>query len=192
MGGMGLTIFIQGLKTPDGNSLGYISGALMLVFLVIIISALPSTFKQYPVKGDPIIEFDSKEITINGEKKKLSEVLEMRLTISLEPVGNKEANEKYVDSILSAEPPKHVTGNLDFAVKHVGKKGETSKTLYTTVADSYEALVALFSAGVKHYSIVYSLKKISKVSTYNLGDTTTEDGVKLSDLSKKDRLKQLY
>ena len=192
MGGMGLTIFIQGLKTPDSNSLGYISGAIMLVFLVIIISALPSTFKQYPVKGDPIIEFDSKEITINGEKKKLSEVLEMRLTITLEPVGNKEANEKYVDSILSAEPPKHVTGNLDFAVKHVGKKGETSKTLYTTVADSYEALVALFSAGVKHYSIVYSLKKISKVSTDNLGDTTTEDGVKLSDLSKKDRLKQLY
>lgn len=192
MGGMGLTIFIQGLKTPDGNSLGYISGAVMLVFLVVIISTLPSTFKQYPVKGDPIIEFDSKEITINGEKKKLSEVLEMRLTITLEQVGNKEANEKYVDSILSAEPPKHVTGNLDFAVKHFGKKGESSKTLYTTVADSYEALVALFSAGVKHYSIVYSLKKISKVSTYNLGETTTEDGAKLSDLSKKDRMKQLY
>ena len=32
MGGMGLTIFIQGLKTQDGNSLGYISGAVMLVF----------------------------------------------------------------------------------------------------------------------------------------------------------------
>lgn len=85
-----------------------------------------------------------------------------------------------------------MTGNVDFAVKAIGKKGETTKTLFTTVADSYEALVALYQAGVKHYSIVYSLKKISKTSRYNLGEAVTEDGVKLSELSKKDRMKQLF
>ena len=164
----------------------------MLIFVVIFLSMIPSSFKQYPVDGKPIIEITPKAITINGEAKKISDILEVRLTITLAPVGNKEENEKYVDSLLDKEPEKHMTGNVDFAVKAIGKKGETTKTLFTTVADSYEALVALYQAGVKHYSIVYSLKKISKTSRYNLGEAVTEDGVKLSELSKKDRMKQLF
>ena len=82
--------------------------------------------------------------------------------------------------------------NIYAELKAIGKKGETTKTLFTTVADSYEALVALYQAGVKHYSIVYSLKKIAKTSRYNLGEVVTEEGVKLSELSKKDRMKQLF
>ena len=35
-------------------------------------------------------------------------------------------------------------------------------------------------------------KKIAKTSRYNLGETVTEEGVKLSELSKKDRMKQLF
>ncbi len=192
MGGMGATIFIQGINNPETGTMGYLMGAIMLVFVVIFLSMIPSSFKQYPVDGKPLIEIYPKEIVINGERKKLSDVLEMRLTITLDSVGNKEENEKFVNSLLDKEPESHITGNIDFAVKHIGKKGETSKTLYTTVADSYEALVALYQAGIKHYSIVYSLKKITKASRYNLGETLTEDGTKLSDLSKKDRMKQLF
>lgn len=192
MGGMGASIFIQGLNNPDSSTVGYLMGAIMLIFVVIFLSMIPSSFKQYPVDGKPIIEITPKAITINGETKKISDILEVRLTITLAPVGNKEENEKYVESLLDKEPAKHVTGNVDFAVKAIGKKGETTKTLFTTVADSYEALVALYQAGVKHYSIVYSLKKISKTSRYNLGEVVTEEGVKLSELSKKDRMKQLF
>ena len=164
----------------------------MLIFVIIFLSMIPSSFKQYPVDGKPIIEILPKEVKINGESKKYSDILEVRLTITLDSVGNKQENEKFVDSLLSKEPEKHMTGNLDFAVKAIGKKGETTKTLFTTVADSYEGLLALYRAGIKHYSIVYSLKKISKVATYNLGETVTEDGTKLSELSKKDRMKQLF
>ncbi len=192
MGGMGATIFIQGLNNPETGTMGYLMGAIMLIFVVIFLSMIPSSFKQYPVDGKPLIEIYPKEIVINGERKKISDVLEVRLTITLDSVGNKEENEKFVNSLLDKEPESHITGNIDFAVKHIGKKGETSKTLYTTVADSYEALVALYQAGIKHYSIVYSLKKIAKVSRYNLGETLTEDGTKLSELSKKDRMKQLF
>lgn len=192
MGGMGASIFIQGLNNPESSTVGYLMGAIMLIFVVIFLSMIPSSFKQYPVDGKPIIEITPKAITINGEAKKISDILEVRLTITLAPVGNKEENEKYVESLLDKEPEKHMTGNVDFAVKAIGKKGETTKTLFTTVADSYEALVALYQAGVKHYSIVYSLKKISKTSRYNLGEAVTEDGVKLSELSKKDRMKQLF
>ena len=192
MGGMGASIFVQGLKNPEASTMGYLMGAIMLIFVVIFLSMIPSSFKQYPVDGKPIVEILPREIVINGESKKLSDILEVRLTITLGSVGNKEENEAYVNSLLDKEPEKHITGNLDFAVKTIGKKGETTKTLFTTVADSYEALVALYQAGVKHYSIVYSLKKIAKVSTYNLGETVTDDGVKLAELSKKDRMKQLF
>lgn len=192
MGGMGASIFVQGLKNPETGTMGYLMGAIMLIFVVIFLSMIPSSFKQYPVDGKPIVEILPREIVINGESKKLSDILEVRLTITLGSVGNKEENEAYVNSLLDKEPEKHITGNLDFAVKTIGKKGETTKTLFTTVADSYEALVALYQAGVKHYSIVYSLKKIAKVSTYNLGETVTDDGVKLAELSKKDRMKQLF
>ncbi len=192
MGGMGVSIFVGGLKNPESGTVGYLMGAIMLIFVIVFLSMIPSSFKQYPVDGKPLIEIFPKEIVINGEKKKISEILEMRLTITLDSVGNKAENEKFVDSLLDKEPEKNVTGNIDFAVKAIGKKGETTKTLYTTVADSYEALVALYQAGVKHYSIVYSLKKIAKTSRYNLGETVTEDGVKLSELSKKDRMKQLF
>lgn len=192
MGGMGASIFVQGLKNPETGTMGYLMGAIMLIFVVIFLSMIPSSFKQYPVDGKPIVEILPREVVINGESKKLSDILEVRLTITLGSVGNKEENEAYVNSLLDKEPEKHITGNLDFAVKTIGKKGETTKTLFTTVADSYEALVALYQAGVKHYSIVYSLKKIAKVSTYNLGETVTDDGVKLAELSKKDRMKQLF
>lgn len=192
MGGMGVSIFLQGISNPETASIGYVMGAILIILTAISVSSIPASFKQYPVDGKPVIEFTSKEIRINDVVKKFSDVLEMRLTITLAPVGNKEENEKFVDSLLDKEPPKNVVGNLDFAVKDIGKKGETTKTLYTTVADSYEALVSLYAAGVKHYSIVYSLKKIAKKSAYSLNDSTTKDGSKLSDLSKKDRLKQLF
>ena len=79
--------------------------------------------------------------------------------------------------------------HLDFAVPD---KGTKLKTVYTTVADAYEALVALYQAGFKHYSIVYSMKKLAKKATYDIGQTKTESGNTLASLSKKERLKQLF
>ena len=127
MGGMGASIFIQGLNNPESSTVGYLMGAIMLIFVVIFLSMIPSSFKQYPVDGKPIIEITPKAITINGEAKKISDILEVRLTITLAPVGNKEENEKYVDSLLDKEPEKHMTGNVDFAVKAIGKRAKPPK-----------------------------------------------------------------
>ena len=71
------------------------------------------------------------------------------------------------------------------------KKGKLT-TVYTTVCDGYEALLALYKAGFKHYSIVYALKKLARKSTYSLGNTKTSDGEPLSELSNKERRKQLF
>lgn len=188
LAGMGATIIAASIQNTE-NPMGWLSGALMIVMFVFAISLIPNAFKQYPVKNDPIIEIKQREIVINGETFKYSDVKEARLTITVEPVGKKEENEKFLDSLLSKEPPAHITANLDFAVPD---KGTKLKTLYTTVADAYEALVALYQAGFKHYSIVYSMKKMAKKATYDIGQTKTETGSTLASLSKKERLKQLF
>lgn len=188
LAGMGISIIIAGLQNPE-NPTGLISGLFMVILFVMVIAMMPSAFKQYPVKKVPLIELKPKEITIHGETFKQSDVKEVRLTISLQPVGNKEENEKYLNSLLDKEPLANVTANLDFVVP--GAKGKL-KTVYTTIENGYEALVALYQAGYKHYSIVYSLKKLAKKATYDLGQTKTEDGKTLSSLSKKERLKQLF
>lgn len=189
LGGMGISVFVAGIK-DNANPMGWISGVLMMILFVLAISMIPGAFKQYPVKHEPIIEITPKEIKVFGETYKLSDILEARLTITLESVGNKAENEKFLDSILDKEPQAGLTANLDFAVPDT-KRGKT-KTVYTTVENAYEALVALYQVGFKRYSIVYSLKKLAKKATFSIGERKTEDGKTLASLSKKDRLKQLF
>ncbi|MBE5742270.1 MAG: hypothetical protein E7360_02990 [Clostridiales bacterium] len=188
LAGMGVTIILASLQN-QADPMGWISGALMLVFFVFAVSLIPNAFKQFPIKNEPIIEVKQREVVINGEEYKYADVKEVRLTITVEPVGKKEENEKFLNSLLSKEPPAHITANLDFAVPD---KGNKLKTVYTTIADAYEALVALYQAGYKHYSIVYSMKKMAKKATYDIGQTKTENGTTLASLSKKERLKQLF
>ncbi len=190
MGGMGLTIILGGIQN-GGGSMSFISGALTLVCLIFAISMIPNAFKQYPTKNKPLIEVKPREIVINGTAVKISDIYQMRLTLTVDATGKKDEILQTLEALASKEPPRHTTGNLDFAVKDV--KPDKPKTLYTTVADSYEALIAVFSAGVKHYDIVYAAKKQSIKSTYDLmNSSVTVDGTKLSDLSKKERRKQLF
>lgn len=188
MGGMGLSIILGGKN--GGGTMAFISGALTLVCLIFAVSMIPSAFKQYPVKNEPLVEVKPREIVINGTPVKINEIYQVRLTLTVDPVGKKEDNLKMLQSLADKEPPKNTTGNLDFAVKD--PKSDKPKTLYTTIADSYEGLLAVFSAGVKHYDIVYTMKKQSIKSTYDLNSSLTADGTKLSELSKKERLKQLF
>jgi hypothetical protein len=185
---MGISIIISAIQTPD-NSSAWIPGILMIALFVMVVATMPSAFKQFPTKKVPLVTVKPREITVNGETFKLSDVKEVRLTITLAPVGNKEENEKYLNSILDKEPTAGVTANLDFVVP--APKGKL-KTVYTTIENGYEALLTLYQAGYKHYSIVYSMKKLAKKATYDLGQTKTEDGKTLSSLSKKERLKQLF
>lgn len=188
LGGMGVTVLIPGLQNQD-NPMGWISGALMLFLLIFCISIIPGAFKQYPIKNEPVVVVTTKDITIMGTTYKHADVKNVRLTITVGPVGNKAENEKFLDSLVDKEPPKNVTANLDFVVPD--KKGKLT-TVYTTVCNGYEALVDLYKAGFKHYSIVYSLKKLARKSNYSIASTQTSEGKPLSELSKKERKRQLF
>ena len=188
LAGMGISIIATSIQNQS-DPMGWISGLLLLILFVMVVAMIPGAFKQYPVKKEPIVIVKAKEVTVHGVTYRYQDIKEVRLTITLESVGNKVENEKFLDSILDKEPPKNITANLDFAVP--GKKGKI-ETVYTTIENAYEALLAIFQAGYKHYTIVYSLKKLAKKSTYNLNSSKTEDGKTLASLSKKERLKQLF
>ncbi|MBO4262660.1 MAG: hypothetical protein J5903_02620, partial [Clostridia bacterium] len=186
MGGMSVMMFVN-----SEAGFNWITGALMLVFVVLGVSMIPGAFKQYPVKNEPLIEVRPREAVITGKTVKISDIYEVRITYTVAPVGKKDENEKHLDEVAKTEPPRKVTANVDVVLKNVPEKSK-DKVIYTTVADAYGALLAFYKAGCKHYRIIYSMKKLTRVSSYNLGDTVTEDGLKLSAVSKKDRRKQLF
>ena len=186
LGGMTLVMFLS------DQTMSIMSGVIMAFVLIVGVMMIPGGLKQYPVKNDAIIEVGPKEATIAGKTVKISDIYEVRLTITLAPVGTKEENEKFLDEIMKAEPERNMTANLDFTMKTpIDPKGR-EKEIYTTIANAYEGLLAFYKAGCKHYRIIYSMKKLTRVSTYNLGDTVAENGLKLSQISKKDRAKQLF
>ena len=141
--------------------MSFISGALTLVCLIFAISMIPNAFKQYPTKNKPLIEVKPREIVINGTAVKISDIYQMRLTLTVDATGKKDEILQTLEALASKEPPRHTTGNLDFAVKDV--KPDKPKTLYTTVADSYEALIAVRPYEFQRYrrrnEIIRPLKK---------------------------------
>lgn len=184
LGGMSVVTFMG-----EGGQLSLLMGMLMVVFLVFGISMIPSAFKQYPTKTEPLLEVYPKEIVVCGKRVKPNDILVVRLTITLPTVGTKAQNEEFIDKVSKEEPERNMTADLDFTLRNQTKK---DKPVYTTIACAYEALLALYAAGVKHYEILYSMKKLTRLSTYRLDETVSEDGVRLGEISKKDRLKQLY
>ena len=184
LGGMSVVTFMG-----EGGQLSLLMGMLMVVFLVFGISMIPSAFKQYPTKMEPLLEVYPKEIVVCGKRVKPNDILVVRLTITLPTVGTKAQNEEFIEKVSKEEPERNMTADLDFTLRNQTKK---DKPVYTTIACAYEALLALYAAGVKHYEILYSMKKLTRLSTYRLDETVSEDGVRLGEISKKDRLKQLY
>ena len=91
LAGMGISIIVASLQNTENPS-GWISGLLLLILFVMAVSMIPGAFKQYPVKKEPIIEVKPKEVVVFGETLKFSDIKDVRLTITLAPVGNKEEN----------------------------------------------------------------------------------------------------
>lgn len=86
-------------------------------------------------------------------------------------------------------PEDECFGTLELTFKPAAKvsKGEVR---VVTVEDCLGALVAMVDAGVKHYSITFSLKKFFETAKFSVTKTEIKQQ-KLSDVSKKDRLKQI-
>jgi len=171
------------------NSKSYVMAGSLGIIIIFIIALIPSVIKQYPTKQVALIEISPKEVKVQNETVKISDISKVRMTISLNSVGKKDENMKFIKETAAKKPEEGLTGDLDFVIR---QKNGKDKVLYSTISNCPEALTTLYKLGLKHYEILYSLGKLSELSTFRLEETLTEDGKKLSDISKKDRVKQLF
>lgn len=181
IGGFAAYLFVEGQQLLAG---------VMLIFLVIPLATIPSTFMNYPTKNVPLLEVNGSRIKIRGDKKeyKGSEILAVSVIIDLPDYkGTAEERAAELKRIAAIKPTEPVLGTCDLIVKNEKGKEETK---YNIVSDCIGALDALLQAGVKKYRIVYCMKKLNTPASYAM-IAPSEKGKDLEELSEKERMNQL-
>ncbi len=180
IGGLAAVFFIMKQQTI---------GFLILVFLVIALSTIPSALSNYPLKRKPLIEVNGSRVKLYGKEEfKASEILAVSVCIEVPAIKKtKEENKAFLMEVAKTKPTEKVLGTCDILVKDAKGKDETK---YNIVDDAIGALDALLIAGVKKYRIVYCMKKMTCPAGYTMKSTPNKDQ-EYAELSEKDRMMQL-
>lgn len=167
-------------------------GLLIAVFLLLFIGALvPSVIKGYPTKqGVPELVVYGHDVTVRDKQMRSTDIEKVVVTVLLSPVSKlAEENKAFVKEFAAAFPEEPCFGTVDIYLKP-GPKVKKGEVIYLTVEDCMAAAVDLVNAGVKHYSIFFSLKKIYEPARFSLTKKEKQTA-KLSDVSEKDRRRQI-
>ncbi len=166
--------------------------AFMAVFLLIALlpaALIPMSFKNYPVDGRSIITVTDKEITVMGQTAKIKEITKIKVLIELPPTKDETECIKTLNEYKTIHPGYEVYGNLDMF--YIGADGKR-KTSYSHVANVIEALEDILYVGVKNYSVTYSIKKNTALSTYDFKNVVANKKQEENNkLTKKQKTKQL-
>ncbi len=167
--------------------------ALMFGMLIIMVFALiPSALKNNPIKPNvPQIVVKGKEVTVQGKTRAGKDIEKVIVTITLSPVSKLASeNKEFLKQVAQTYPEEPFLGTVDVYYKKSLHLKRSEEVVYNTVDDCIGALTAMLSAGVKHYKILFSLKKFTEPATFSLKKEEVKEA-RLSDVSQKDRLKQL-
>lgn len=162
------------------------------LLFVITLALIPSALKSHPVKAEePVLTVAGKEIFIQGKTYSVKDIDFVSITVMLFPVSKlNDENKEYAESMAKKYPEEKMLGNVDIRLKKgVAKKGQD--VLYTTCEDCLGACTALVNAGVKHYGIVFNLKKINVPAGFSITKVETQKQQSLTSISEKERRKQL-
>ena len=161
-------------------------------FLIMVFALIPSALKNNPIKpGIPQIVVKGKEVTVQGKTYAGKDIEKVVVTITLSPVSKLASeNKEFLKQTAQTYPEEPFLGTVDVYYKKTLHLKRTEEVVYNTVDDCIGALTAMVSAGVKHYKILFTLKKFTEVATFNLKKEDIKEA-RLSDVSQKDRLKQL-
>ena len=163
---------------------------MMGAILLVMVSLIPSVLKNYPMKPDPILTIDGKEINAQGKILKAGDIEKVIVSVQLAPVSKVSAeNKEYLKQVASEFPKDKLLGTVDLVLKS-GPKVKKGETVYMTLGDSIGAAVALVNAGVKHYAIGFSLKKYYEPAAFSITKTEKQKA-KLTDVSAKERMRQI-
>lgn len=188
-----LLIVSMGITAGAFVSIGEWMIALIALAVIIFIACfIPQTLKSYPVKsGVPQLTITGREVLINGKSFSVQDIESARVIIELAPVSKVDSeNKKFLKEFASKMPAEQCFGTveLNFKPNVAGvKKGEQ---VYCMINDCLGALTALVNAGLKHYAIGFSMKKLYEQAGFSITKTEIKQQ-KLSDVSQKERLKQI-
>lgn len=182
---MGLFVGAMAVKS-QWWSIGLI--AVLLLFMGMM---LPSVIKGYPTKQNvPEITIYGHDVNARGKQLRSNDIEKVVATVLLNPVSkDKKENEAFVKDLASSFPEEPCFGTLDIYLKP-GPKVKKGETIYMTVENVLSATVDLVNAGVKHYNIFFSLKKIYEPAAFTLTKNEKKTA-KLTDVSEKERRKQI-
>ena len=167
----------------------YIFMGLFLLVACLPIALIPISFKNYPIDGRSIITILDKEITVMGQTAKVKDITKIKVLIELPPAKDESEGIKTLNEYKDIHPGYEFYGNLDmFYVGSDGKK----KIAYSHVTNVIEALEDMLYVGVKNYSVTYSIKKNTTLSTYDFKNVVANKKQEENNkLSKKQKTKQL-
>ena len=170
----------------------YLFGILFGVIIIFMFTLIPAVHKNYPIKqGVPQLVINNKEIIACGKTLKHSDIEKVIVNVPITPISKIESENKAHLAEWAAEMPDgDVFGNIDILLKQ-GPNIKKGETLYVTVDNCLGALTDLVSAGVKHYRIGFSMKKYYEEAKFSITKNEIKKQANLSDVSAKDRLKQL-
>lgn len=167
---------------------GIVVIAVLLLFMGMM---LPAVIKGYPTKPNvPEITIYGHDVNARGKQLRTNDIEKVVATVMLNPISKVTSeNKEYVKDFARSFPEEPCFGTLDIYLKP-GPKVKKGETIYLTVEDVLAATVDLVNAGVKHYNIFFSLKKIYEPAAFTLTKVEKKTA-KLSDVSEKDRRKQI-
>jgi hypothetical protein len=161
------------------------------MILLITLFLIPSAIKAHPVKpGVPMITVRGRDVEVQGKSYRAQDIEHVYVTVLLNPVSKLDSeNKEYVKKMAQKHPEEMMTGNVDIRLKK-GIVQKNKEVTYTTVEDCLGACAAIIGAGVKHYTIIFNLKKINEKAAFSLTKAEVKKPT-LSEVSEKDRRKQL-
>lgn len=165
--------------------------AFMGMILVMMLIMIPSVIKNHPVKKNvPELTVYGKDVTAQGKQLRVQDIEKVVVNITVPTISKKtDENQQYLKEVASTYPEEPYLGTFDIYLKP-GPNVKKGEAIYMTIDDCLTAASVLIEAGVKHYAIGFSMKKWYEPATFSLKKQEVHQ-TKLTDLSEKERLKQI-
>ena len=129
---------------------------IFLAFTLFPILVIPSTMKNFPVDGKPVLVIEDKSITLMGQTLSLKDISSFKVTIELPASRFDSENVKILNEMRSQKPEDIFYGNFDVFYYDSKRK---KRMIYSHIEGVIGALETLVELGIKNYSLVYAIKK---------------------------------
>ena len=142
-----------------------IIGAMFLLGLIVPITALPSAFKNHPIKNEPIVTFDNDLVIFKNKTLNVKEISSIKVTIDVPSYEVSKLDFNTIEEIKNRKPEDKHFGCFDVFYKN--EKNQTS-VIYTNIDGVIGALETALGLGVKKYAIFFAVKNNSIKSNYDM------------------------